>query len=258
MRITTRGALILAGLFAVVVGALYPGLAAASHTPTAAGGDILLQSDFSLVSSLQPTPLPGLTLQQQFHVPCIFTGSESGHCQAQATFPFTDTSQGGSSAEIPDDTGGGLDQVISSPVYTVSQILTELFGGVPTDPLERTAILGVDVNQSVGQTPPIHVDLLCVDIGADHTCDYFFHGDLAEQNTGTGYADWTLGIIKFGNIPLTTQVIFYWGYSGQTDGGEQVIMAAGPPVPEPATLTLVGSGLLGLALLGRNRLRRGK
>ena len=67
---------------------------------------------------------------------------------------------------------------------------------------------------------------------------------------GNGYADYLLtGFINLAGLNATDKITFRVAMPLVNDGREEFFLIAGTAVPEPITVALTGSGLLGLLFL---------
>ena len=75
-------------------------------------------------------------------------------------------------------------------------------------------------------------------------------------SNGNGFADWTLGTVDLSGFAQNATVLFHAVWNNAVDGGELFfIVGATPttPVPEPASLALMGTALLGFSLIAKRR-----
>jgi len=169
--------------------------------------------------------------QQTTNSPCVFDNSS---CNQPAGFP---------AALLP--VASSYDQ--DSLTYTVGQIR-----GIVGD----SFFVGMDVNQtSTNQT----LSLFSMSIGGVLTdsTNILTVGGMEVPPTvgggnGNGYADYILtGFTSLAGLDANTTVTFHVTMPLVNDGREQFFLLSNnaSSVPEPITVALTGSGLLGLFLL---------
>jgi hypothetical protein len=194
-------------------------VALAMGIPANAQADIITDGGLTLNTS------PSLIYQQTAASPCVIGGN---NC-LNGTFDYTVAGTGGS---------GSLFDGILSPVYSVSEI-EGIVGGT-------TFTMGLDYNQTV-DPQTLYLFKATYSDGSSQTFD--LTTVLQTNNNGVGYSDFLLSGFVIPAGATTVQFTATWF---NNDGADRyfLIGAEAPPlpsVPEPATLSLFGMGLLGVA-----------